>query len=313
MSLALSVATPQAFAQAAGASAASAAAPLSQSLTGEALKAYSAAMLLFQDGDAAGALAKLRHAHDLSHDARLLWNMAVCEKELRHYASSARLVTQYLAEAKALSAESRANAQQTLDALRGFYSEVTLVGLQPGAALTIDGESVGTAPLTGPVPVDLGRRRLRVQLSGFEPFERLFDVPGADPIEIRVELVKLRQTAALAIASAGARDVITVDDKVVGSGHWQGDVEQGAHAIRVTAPGKKAYEAHLELAAGASKSLQITLQDDSRGLPVWAWVASGAAVAVGAGVGGYFLLKKDDTREVPRGELGTIHLPLRFP
>lgn len=304
-------AAPVAHAQ--GTAPAATTAPLGESLKGEALKAYNDGKLLFGDGDASGAIAKFRRAHELSKDARLLWNMAVCEKELRHYASAARLVGDYLAEAKNLSAESRSNAEQTREALRGFYSELTLAGVPAGARVTVDGLSAGTAPFRGPLPIDLGRRRVRVELEGFEPFERQIDVPGATPITLPVELVKLRNTSTLSVASTGARDVISVDGKVVASGHWQGTLPQGPHAVRVTAPGKKPYEAQLELLANSSKSLQVALEDERKGVPLWAWVAGGAAVAAGAGIGGYFLFRADEReRETPRGQLGTVILPASF-
>ena len=277
------------------------------------MKAYDDGKLLFGDGDAAGAIAKFRRAHELSKDARLLWNMAVCEKELRHYASAARLVGDYLAEAQNLSPESRSNAEQTREALRGIYSELTLQGVAPGARVTVDGASVGTTPFRGPMPIDLGRRRVRIELAGYELFERQVDVPGATPITLQVGLVKQRSSASLSVTSTGARDVISVDGKVVASGHWQGALPPGSHAVRVSAPGKKPYEAQLELLANGSKSLQISLEDERRGVPLWAWVAGGAAVAAGASIGGYFLFRSDERqRETPRGELGTVILPASF-
>jgi len=286
---------------------------LAESLTEEARQAYDAAKLLFDDGDANGAIAKFRRAHELSQDPRLLWNMAVCEKELRHYASAARLVARYLKEgADKISAESRSNAQATQEALRGFYSELTLKGVPAGAAVSIDGTSMGTAPLTGPVPVDLGRRRIRVELAGFAPFDSQLDVPGATPIELEVKLVRDPTSATVSVESAGPKDVITVDGKVVGSGRWQGSLPAGQHVIRVTAPGKKPYETHVQLTAKASRTLQVTLEDEG-GKPLWPWIAGGAAVLVGAGIGGYFLFKpEDEPGTPPQGKLGTVFLPLGF-
>src|SRR5882724_2714841 len=60
--------------------------PLSESLTGGAKSDYEAARLLYGDGDHAGALVKFQSAFDQSKEPRLLWNMAACEKNLRHYA-----------------------------------------------------------------------------------------------------------------------------------------------------------------------------------------------------------------------------------
>jgi hypothetical protein len=283
---------------------------LSESLSGEAKQAYDSAKLLFEDGDAAGAITKFRRAHELSKDPRLLWNMAVCEKELRHYAAAARLVNQYLEEgAGKISAESRQSALATQEALRGFYSELTLDKLPPGARVTIDGVSAGTSPLRGPIPVDLGRRRIRVERDGYEPFERQLEVPGSTPISLEVVLTPAQTSAALSIKSTGPKDVISIDGKAVGSGQWQGSLPAGEHTVRVTAPGKKPYEAHLQLVAKGSRSLQVTLEDEKKGA-LWPWLVAGGAVVVGASIGGYFLFRpEDEPGKAPQGKLGTIYLP----
>lgn len=306
VTLLLASATPS-FAQTASASAS---APLAESLKGEARAAYDGAKLLFEDGDAAGALAKFQRAHELSGDPRLLWNMAVCEKELRHYARAARYVASYLETgAGKLSAESRQSAEGTRDALRAFYSELSLEGVPPGSRVSVDGASVGTAPLTGPVPVDLGRRRIRVEAPGFEAFEQQLDVPGATPMSLKVTLTPAKTSGVLHVSSSGAQDVIAIDGKVVGSRDWQGSLPAGEHLVRVTARGKKAYESRIQLSVGGDRSLQVSLQDDSK-VTLWPWIAGGAAVLVGAGIGGYFLLKPDDAAgEAPHGKLGTIYLP----
>src|SRR5882672_3314772 len=88
---------------------------LSETLTGTAKASYEAGKLLFVDGDFAGAEIKFHAAYDLSHDARLLWNMASCEKSLRHYARAARLVHEYLdAGGAQLTDQDRGDAKQLL-------------------------------------------------------------------------------------------------------------------------------------------------------------------------------------------------------
>src|ERR1019366_7167849 len=71
---------------------------LAQSLPPDARRDYDAGKLLFEDGDYATALLKYQAAFDETHDARLLWNVAVCQKDLRHYARAAATLGRYLAE-----------------------------------------------------------------------------------------------------------------------------------------------------------------------------------------------------------------------
>lgn len=73
--------------------------PLAQSLRGEALEAYKRARLLFSEKDFPGALAMFQISMEKSRDPRLLWNMAACEVEQRHYTKALGYMKRYLREA----------------------------------------------------------------------------------------------------------------------------------------------------------------------------------------------------------------------
>jgi len=288
--------------------------PLSASLTGEAATAYQSAKLLFDDGDRAGALEKFKRAHDLSQDPRLLWNMAVCEKELRHYAAATALVTQYLKEGGSkLTAQNRADAAETETALRAFYSLVTIEGAPAGARVSVDGVEIGKAPLSEPVPMDLGRRTIRVELEGYEPFSTTLDVPGntatSVPVSMKAEVV----TARLAVSATGERDLIKVDGKAVGTAHWEGVLAPGPHDVRVTADGKKPYQTHVLLAAHSTRTLSVSLESEEHKGAVWPWLVGGAALAGGIAVSSYLIFKpKDEAGSSPVGKLATVFVPASY-
>ncbi len=292
-------------------------APLAQSLTGEAKAAYESGRLLFEDGDGPGALAKFSHSYDISRDARLLWNMAACEKELRHYSRAATLIGRYLKEGgKRISAEQRKSALETQTALSAFYVTVKLSGAQDGATVFVDGTPVGRTPLSEPLLLDLGPRSVRVEQPGFEPFENKLDVAGGGELELTVTPMRKRSAvvttapARLSITTSGTRDVIAIDGKVMGWQRWDGSVANGEHTVRVTAAGRKPYESHVQLLPGSVRSLQITLEAETSST-AWFWIAGGAAVVAGAAVGGYFLLKPQDTPgSHPEGKLATVYLSL---
>lgn len=289
-------------------------APLSQTLTGEAKSAYDSGKLLFEDGDSDGALAKFSHSYDLSHDPRLLWNVATCEKELRHYSRAATLVGRYLQEGGSrVSAEQRRSALETQAALRAFFVALKLNGVPEGATIFIDGNEVGRAPLSEPLQVDLGARTLRVEQAGFEPSETKLEVAGGGQLEVTVTLQRTTVASVipprLTIVSSGARDIIAIDGEVMASQRWDGLLTVGEHSVRVTAPHKKPYQSNVRLLSGSNRSLQITLEDENPGSNLWFWVAGGAAVVAGAAVGGYFLFKPQDAAGTPlQGSLTTVHL-----
>lgn len=286
-------------------------APLTEVLTGESREAYDAARLLLEDGDFRGASAKFHRAYELYPDPRLLWNAAACEKEQRNYARASQLIERYLEEGgERLAEQSRASAEETLAALRGFSSRVTLTGAPDGARILVDGVFVAKTPLTAPLHVDLGKRVLQVEVPGHKPFMQELSIPGNTEIEVAVTLEPEAKRSQLSVVTTGAQDTIRIDGKVVGEGRFEGSLEPGAHRLSVTAQGKRPYEVDLLLAPGKARTLQVTLEDAKK-KPLWPWLLAGGAVVAGASVGGYFLFSdRGSDPEGPNGSLGTIELSL---
>jgi hypothetical protein len=144
---------------------------LSDSLTGTAKTEYETAKLLFTDGDFAGAAVKFKSAYDKSNDARLLWNIASAEKSQRHYARTVALVRRYLDTAHLTDAEQR-DARHLLDTLDTLTVRLTVDVKPAGAEVLIDGVSVGVSPLSSPVVVDLGSRRVSARKAGLKEVSR---------------------------------------------------------------------------------------------------------------------------------------------
>lgn len=289
-------------------------APLTQVLTGEAREAYDAARLLFSDGDYRGASAKFQRAYELHPDPRLLWNTAACEKEQRNYARASQLIERYLEEGgERLAKQSRENAEQTLRALQGFSSRVSLRGVPDGARILVDGSLVATAPLGAPLRVDLGKRILRVEAPGYKPFLQELSVPGNTEMEVEVTLKPAEEKSQLSVVTTGGQDTIRIDGRFVGEGRFTGSLAPGAHRLTVTALGKNPFETDLVLAPGQTRTLQVTLEDAKK-KPLWPWLAGGAIVVAGASLGGYFLLSDRGSEATgPSGSLGGLRLNLIRP
>jgi hypothetical protein len=290
---------------------AEAAMPLAESLSGDAKSSFDAGNLLYENHDYEGAATKYRAAYTSSHDARLLWNMATCEKELRHYARTAALVERFLRDAKPLVSPEFANqAKATLDALRAFYSPVTMVVLPAGAHVLVDGVDVGEAPFAAPVPVDLGKHVVRAEREGFAPLEKPIEVAGQVPMSLELTLkaaAGAASEATLSVSPSEPRDVVSVDDRVMGGGRWSGPLSPGMHRVKVTADGKRPYVLEVDLKPGERRSVDVTLEDEKKKAALWPWVAGGAAVVAGGIVASYFIFKPSDTvGPPPAGQLGTV-------
>src|SRR5579859_2684759 len=159
--------------------------PLAQALPADAKRDYDAGKLLFEDGDFATALLKYRDAYERTRDPRLLWNIAVCQKNLRHYAKAAALLRRYVAEGGALlSAGDRRDAQELSKAIAPFSVPMTFRVSLEGAQVAIDYEIAGDSPLAGPVVLDMGARRVRVRKDGYRTWDHEVPVGGSAPTTV---------------------------------------------------------------------------------------------------------------------------------
>jgi len=234
--------------------------PLSQSLTGEAKAAYDAAKLLLGDGDFAGAAIKFRAAYDQAGDARLLWNIAACEKSQRHYARTMALVREYLDTGKDLLTDAdRREGRALLDAIESFTVRLTVVVKEPGAEIYVDDERVGTSPLEGPVTVDIGQRRLTVKKAGFRDATQQVPVGGSAAAKVEITLQPDIHDGRLTVTSQpDAR--IAIDGKVVANGRFEGKLRSGGHTLRVEADGMRPYQSEVVLADDENRSVDVPLE-----------------------------------------------------
>jgi hypothetical protein len=310
MGLALALAATPAPALAEGAPApAAAAAPLSASLTGMARAEYEAGKLLYQDGDFQNAMIKFQRVYELSHDGRLLWNIAVCEKNLRHYTRVLTTLDRYLVEAgSVISAADRQEASDLAAAAKPLVSALRVTVTEPGAEILVDDASVGTSPLANVVWLDLGKRKIHVQKAGWKPFDRALDVAGGTELTLTATLEKDLHQGRVSV-TAGPADLIAVDGKAVAQGKWDGALPSGGHTLRVTAPGMTIYQSEVLVQDDRSREILVTLTPlpKASSASKWLWIAGGTVLVGGAIVGGAFLFKPA-ARATVDGTLGTYSL-----
>ncbi|HEX7601323.1 MAG TPA: PEGA domain-containing protein [Polyangiaceae bacterium] len=298
---------PSAFADEAPAAAP---APLAESLPPAARQSYDAARLLFGDKDYAGALLKFSQAYDSFKDARLLWNMAACEKQLRHYAKATTLLQRYLAEGGAsLTAQDRTDATGLVQTLEPFTAKLLVTSNEEGVDVTVDDERVGATPLSASLLVDIGTHRIVGTKEGFSDVKKELTVTGGEPVSAILTVKKIVHEGRVAIV-AGASDAIFIDGKSVGTHEYSGKLPSGGHDVRVTAAGMRTYQSELVLADGEARTLNVTLTAEAKGgVPAWLIVTGIGVVVAGAAVGGYFLFRgNEEPGARPVGTLGSVSM-----
>jgi hypothetical protein len=302
------VAAPAAHGQKAAPAQTKAPRALAEELQGSARVAFEQGRTLFEHGDYMTAHAKFREAHELSGDVRLVWNMAACSSKLRRYARAIAEAERYLAQGQAvLTAEQQERARAFLVEMRAFVAEATFVVAPEGASLAIDGEPAPVAQGRFTRLLEVGVHEVFAELAGHEPQRERVSVEGPAAFTRQLTLAPIVRLARLVVdAPDDAR--VFVDDRPEVRGRFEGELPAGTHRVRVEASGREPYAAVVDLAAGASKAMTVTLSPVASG-PWWPWALGGAAFACGAALGGYFLLKPDPVQEsqLP-GTLGTVYL-----
>jgi hypothetical protein len=267
--------------------------PLGESLTGMAKAEYEGGRILYADKDYANAIVKFQKAHEIAGDPRLLWNIAVCEKNLRRYSRMLRTIRRYQSEAaRVLSPDERAQAAEIIKTVESFVSALKLTSSEAGAEVFVDDDKLGTTPLAEPIMIDVGRRRIRLVKPGFREAVVTTEVGGGGEIVLDVPLEKDVHHGRLQVF-AGAEDIISLDGHAVGREHWDGSVPSGGHSLKVSAPGMAPYQSEVVVADDKVRRVDVTLSpaprtDTTRTI---LWVAGGVVLAAGAAVGGYFLFK----------------------
>ena len=286
--------------------------PLSETLTGQAKAEYEPGKILYQDGDHRNALVKFQHAYELSHDARLQWNVAACEKNLRHYTRVLAALDTYQKEGGALLTDQ--DKQDAIDlsaTVRTLVSSLKVTSNEPGADVFVDDEKIGTTPLPGPVLVDVGTRKIRVSKPGFKEFIKVEAVAGAGDVSVTADLAQEFHRARLTI-EASDKDAIFIDGKAMGLGKWEGVLPSGGHSLRVTAPGKIAYQSEVTLQDDTPRRIPVTLSDEKGGgVPTrWLLIGGGALVVIGGVVATVILTRPSG--EPVDGTIAPGHIPVSF-
>ncbi|MEZ4447662.1 MAG: PEGA domain-containing protein [Polyangiaceae bacterium] len=272
---------------------------LSESLTGVARAEYEAGRVLFADGDFKNAIVKFRKAHDLSKDPRLLWNIAVCEKNLRHYSQMLRLVRRYREEAKdVLTAEDRQQADAIVDTVKQFITDLDLAVNVEGAEVLVDDERIGITPIKGRLTLDVGRRKVTVRKDGYTEQSEMVTVPGGGKMSLAFDLLKEIHRGTLVVETSETA-LVSIDGRMVGRGGWQGTLRSGGHTLRVSAPEMVPFQQEVVIQDDATRKVEVELVPEAGDTTATVlWVIGGVTLAGAAIVTGAFLFS-------PSGEAPT--------
>ncbi|WP_437280286.1 PEGA domain-containing protein [Sorangium sp. So ce375] len=170
---------------------------------------------LYAEGAFSAALAEFKASRALHPGESATMGAATCLKRLHRFDEALDLFEAALRDfSDTMEAKTRAAVQREVVELRGLVGTVDIEGAEPGAAITVDGQSRGEFPLLAPLRVAAGSHGVRVYKEGFEPFEARVDVAGGQTARVSARLRRLRQTGTLQVTEAHGWELEVVVDGI---------------------------------------------------------------------------------------------------
>ncbi len=209
------------------------AAPPSPADVASAKKLFEQGLKLYNEGSYREALSDFLHANELSPRASIQRNIAQCHRDLREFAEAydayQMLLTKYGAT---MSAADKRAVQRAIDELASLTATVKVNVTDTGATVAIDGNTVGTTPITSPLRVNLGAHTITVAKAGYETLTKEVRVNGGDTVSVDGPLQTEVTTGHLVVnAPANVKVEVFVDGKDMGPAPWEGDVQPGVHTV----------------------------------------------------------------------------------
>jgi hypothetical protein len=165
------------------------AAPPAPANVDEAKKHFARSKELYDDGDLAGALHELERSYQAVPNYKLLYNMGQTQLQMQNHAGALKSFRRFLSEGGTeVSDARRSEVLKEVDKLRTRVAELTVTVNLPGAEVSVDDVVIGTSPLTAPVLVNVGRRKVSASLADHFPVSKQLEVAGLDTVQVALEL-----------------------------------------------------------------------------------------------------------------------------
>jgi len=171
--------------------------------TAKAAVRFQRAVELYREGSYEGALAEFSKAYQVRPSYPVLYNIAQTQYALHDFVGAYKSLMQYMAEGGSdIATDRRAEVDEMTVKLVGRIAHLQISTNLAGADIRVDDVSVGTSPLPGPVPVNVGSRKVSASKAGSPEAIRVLTVAGRE--NVKVELVMDSPTVTSVKLSPGA-------------------------------------------------------------------------------------------------------------
>jgi hypothetical protein len=136
---------------------------------------------LYKDADFRAALIEFQRAYEAVPNYKVLYNIGQASLELQDYAGALTAFRRFLSEGgKDIPADRTKQVEGEIGKLEARVARLLVRSDVEDAELLVDDVPVGKTPLSAPVLVGAGRRRIALHKAGFAPVTRTVDLAGGD-------------------------------------------------------------------------------------------------------------------------------------
>lgn len=265
---------------------------------------YDRGVVLYKQGDYEGTITEMTASYCLLPRAVRMKDIGQAHERLTQYELAVAYFERFVVEAPLRDDDEiieRDNVSARLVVLKKLGSAIKVATEPPGAFVSIaDEQGVrGTERANSDRSITLtaGEYTMTVELAGYEPIVQSLRVGIGKPYSFSFTLAPRRGRMRIQTVPGDAR--IVVDDRLIGLGSFDGEIDLGLHKIDVDASGWVAGHDTIEVIDGAVASKTIELSrppENGRWLMVIGTAALGGYVGAAGG-----LISNVDSPEVGAG------------
>lgn len=158
----------------------------------EAIERYKQGVKLFEEQDFNAALIEFRKAYEMSPNFKVAFNIGQVYYQIQNYAKALQWFERYLNEGgKDVPADRRQEVTKEIGELKRRVGRVEIVTDLRDVEVSIDDEPVGKTPLSEPLVVSAGRRKISANKPGRSPFTQMVEIAGQETKKVQLNLNEL--------------------------------------------------------------------------------------------------------------------------
>lgn len=260
-------------------------------------------------GRAAEALAAYKHAASLEPTPALDYNVGRALLAIGDFAGALDAFERYDQEAPADLKKKTYRLAEVISELRTKVASLVFVADDSSrieAHAMVQGVDIGHLP-HAPLRVNPGRKEIRIEREGFEPFVETLDFIGGTTTRVEVLLRPLRAVSHLFVEATPRGSYVFVDGLSRGVTPLELELTPGAHRVEIRASGYVGRSVELSLKTGESRRVDVQLARVSVPLTSrwWFWTGLGVIAVATTTI----VVAGTVERSPSEGTLGTVRVP----